>query len=574
MPDAYLDTCIHELFERQAEKTPNAPAVRFRGQELSYQDLNARANRIAHHLRRRGAGPEVFVGLQVERSLDSVVALMGILKAGGAYVHLDPAWPEIRRREIIEDCKASIILAEPLDFADEEVSNPVSRVTLDNAAYLIYTSGSTGRPKGVVEVHRSLISRLISTPLPDIRPGDICCLNSSHSFGISASRLLLPLAQGLPVVILPEDEVRDVARFVLALHENKITSVFMVPALLRQILTMGEQAGSRLRGLRAVAVSGGALTPEIAKKFFQLLPGTLLFNVYGGSEVGTAACIGVLNDQSDLTHISIGRPVANTRIYILDGEICVAARHLARGYLNQPALTAERFVCDPFSEDPAARMYRTGDLGHVLENGEIEFGGRADHQVKIRGFRVELQEIEGALYSDEDILEAAAAAHDVNGEKQLAAYIVLRPDVEANVRNIRDRLGARLPDYMIPATIMFLKQLPRTDNGKVDRRSLPASSLDRPEMDSIYEPPRTEFEHAIARIWEEVLRIRPVGISDHFLDFGGDSLTAAELISRIWQRFDIQAAFRSVYDHPTVAELADLVAELCPAVATCSVATN
>ncbi len=562
MPDGQAHRCIHELFERQVERTPNARALEFGGQSLTFAEANARANRVANYLQKRGVGPEVLVGLQMESSLDSAVALLGILKSGGGYVYLDPSYPEARRREMIDDCKPSLILGHPLDLRDENRSNPSSRVALHNTAYVIYTSGSTGKPKGVVEIHRSMTSRLSCSPLADIRSGDICCLNSSLSFGISASRLFLPLALGSPVVILPEDEVRDVARFVLALQAHRITSVFMVPAVLRQILMMKSDAGSRLQGLRVVTVSGGSLTPDIVKNFFLTLPATLLVNIYGGSEIGTAATMRVLTAESDLTRMSIGRPVVNTRVCILDGEICVASRHLARGYINQPELTAERFVLDPCGADPTARMYRTGDMGRVLPNGEIEFLGRADHQVKVRGFRVEMGEIESALNAQEDIREAVVGANTIDGDTRLTGYIVLRLGVEANVRTVRARLGARLPDHMVPATLMFLKTLPRTDNGKVDRNALPPPSPDRPEMDSTYEPPRTETEREIVQLWEDLLRVRPVGIQDHFIDLGGDSLTATHLIGRISERFDIRVDFRLIFDRPTVAELAGEIEKL------------
>jgi amino acid adenylation domain-containing protein len=562
MPDGYPDGCIHELFESQVERTPDAPAVRFGGGQLSYAELNARANRVAHYLQRRGVGPEIFVGLRMERSLDSVIALIGILKAGGAYVYLDPSWPQARLREMIDDCGPAVILEEGFDCGEERGSNPSSGVTPDSAAYLIYTSGSTGKPRCVVEIHRSMTSRLISAPLPDIRPGDVCCLNSSHSFGISASRLFLPLVQGVPVEILPDKEVRDVGCFVRALDAHRITSVFMVPAVLRQILAMGADAAARLQRLRAVAVSGGALTREVAVEFFRMFRAAALVNVYGGSEMGTAALLKVLTAESDLDQISLGRPAPNTRVHIVGGEICVASRHLARGYLNDPLLTAERFVSSPFDPDPSARMYRTGDLGRMLPNGEIEFLSRADHQVKVRGFRVELGEVEAALHAQEDVLEAAVVAHEADGDIRLAAYVVLRHDAEASVRELRHRLSARLPDHMIPATLMFLNRLPRTDNGKVDQNALPAPSPDRPETDTAYRPPRTDVELAIARIWEELLRVRPVGVLDDFLDLGGDSLKAAELIVRIQQRFNIRVSFRSVFDYPSVVQLAGVVEEL------------
>jgi amino acid adenylation domain-containing protein len=561
MPDAYPDHCIHELFERQAARQCNALAISFRGVQVSFGELNQRANRVAHYLIRQGLGPEALVGVFMERSVESVTALIGILKAGAAWVHLDPAWPDARRCQIIEDCKPALILNEQDTFGAEQDTNPAIPVSLGALSYLIYTSGSTGKPKAVMAVHRSMTSRLAAAPLPDMRPGDICCLNSSHSFGISTSRLLLPLAQGIPVVILAEEDVRDVVRFVAALEAYEVTSIFVVPAVLRQMLAMEEQAATRLRKLRAVAVSGGALTIEIARAFFQLLPQAILVNVYGGSELGTAASLSVMRAQSPPQRITLGYPAPNTKIRIIDGEICVSSRHLARGYLNDAALTAGRFVPDP--AEPGTRMYRTGDLGRILENGETEFAGRADHQVKIRGFRIELGEIEAALHAQPGVLEAAAATHEAGeGEKRLVAYVVPRPGADADVSRLRKQLKLRLPDYMIPSSLMLVSELPRTDNGKINRMALPAPSPHRPPVDTVYVPAASATEQQIVNIWEAVLKVSPVGVHDHFLDLGGDSLTATELIARVWQTFEIQLNFRSVFDQPTVAHQACLVDEI------------
>ncbi|HEX5432226.1 MAG TPA: non-ribosomal peptide synthetase [Bryobacteraceae bacterium] len=562
MPE-YLGRCIHELFEVQAEKIPNACAVQFEGRQLSYGALNASANRVARHLQRCGVGPEMLVGVEMQYSLDSVVALFGILKAGGAYVFLDPSYPKARREALVRDCRPALVLDKLPECPEGDLSsNPVSGVQLDNAAFLIYTSGSTGRPRGVVEIHRSMINRLIAAPLPDIQTGDVCCLNSSLNFGISASRLFMPLALGARVVILPEAEVRDIRRFVSALEAYQITSAFMVPAVLRQILDGGGDIGDRLRSLRAVAISGGSLTPEIAQNFFRFFPGGLLINVYGGTEIGTAAAMRVMTAQTDTKQISIGHPVVNTRIDIVDGEIVVASRHLARGYLNLPSLTSERFGPDPRGSDPSDRVYKTGDLGRVLPNGEIEFLGRADHQIKIRGFRVELGEIEAALHAQGDVLEAVVAPYEVDGDKHLAGYVVLRPSAQSNIRAVRQQLARRLPDHMLPTKLILLRELPRTDNGKIDRNALPTPSPERPDLDTPYEPPHSNLQKIIVNIWEELLHIKPAGIHDHFLELGGDSLLAAEAIARISERAGIRADFTSIFDKPTIAELAEAIEAL------------
>jgi amino acid adenylation domain-containing protein len=551
-----MDLCIHELFELQAERTPNACALSFRDEQISYSELNQRANGVAHDLIKRGIRPEAFVGFCMPRSPDAVICLLGILKAGGAYIYLDPLYPKGRVNEMIRDSNPFLVLERDPTGAIGSNSNPNSEVKLDNASYLIYTSGSTGRPKGVVNVHRCMVNRLLAPPLlPDIQPADVCALSSSFSFGISASRLLLPLASGARVVVFPDEDVRDIARFVLALEAHRVTSVFMVPAVLREILQMGRIATGRLSQLRAVSLSGGTLTQEMAKAFFGFLPDATLINLYGGSEIGTAATLSVLTVNSDLDRISIGRPVVNTTVHIIGGEICVAAPHLAKGYWKQPGLTAERFVIGP----DGARMYRTGDLGCLLPNGEIEILGRADHQVKIRGFRIELGEIEAALDGYSRLREAAVLAPDWGGEKRLAAYVVPRQGAKLTVRELRNYLTTVLPEYMVPASIAIVPELPRTPNGKVDRNALPKIHPGRPDLDCPYVPPTTSGEKAIASIWEEVLGIESVGVHDRFLDLGGDSLMAAQILLTIEQTLHHSVSLEDLFESPTIAELAAIM---------------
>jgi acyl-coenzyme A synthetase/AMP-(fatty) acid ligase/acyl carrier protein len=417
---------------------------------------------------------------------------------------------------------------------------------------LIYTSGSTGKPKAVMVTHRSLVNRLSAPPLPDIQAGDVCAWNSSLSFGISASRLLLPLALGLTVVVIHEDAAADVTHLMQLVESQRITSMFLVPDALRSIFLQGSDCARRLKGLRAVAVGGSALTPEIATMFFSHAPESILVNLYGGSEIGTTATLRVLTRNSDPSFNSIGRPVANTVVHLIDGEICVEAPHLARGYLNQDALTEERFGLGPGGE----RMYRTGDLGELLSNGEIGYLGRADQQVKVRGFRIELGEIEAALASNSHIKDAVVLAHDMRGAKRLTAYISRERDGVPSSRTLRTYLTERLPEFMIPASFVFLPELPRTHNGKIDRGALPLVDPSRPDLDIPYVAPRSASETTLAAIWSDVLGIRSVGVEDHFLDLGGDSLLATQILSRLQDEHGARIDFTAFFEQGTVAAMA------------------
>ena len=560
----YPDAPIHELFERRAALTPDSIALIEGEQRITFAELNGRANQFARGLVERGVKRETFVGLSLERSIQAIVALIGILKAGGAYVYLDPAYPPRRLREMARDSGLEFVITNETEDSQRETTNLAASVGLDDAAYVIYTSGSTGQPKGAVQVHRSMTSRLISRPLPDIRSTDVCCLNSSLSFGISASRLFFPLVEGAPVVLLGDESVKDVHRFVRALDAHQITSAFMVPALLRQVLALHEQGVCRLPSLRAIAVSGGSLTPDLADRFRRALPETLLVNMYGSTEIGTTAAMRVIDSSMPSSPVSIGRPAPNTRIYIVDrdlnpvsgseaGEICVAARHLAREYLNRPELTAERFIADPFVKAPGERMCRTGDLGRYLPNGEIEFLGRADHQVKIRGYRIELGEIEAVLLSHPSVQEAVVTAPGVEDERRIAAYLVCKDSVRPSSTELRAFLAERLPEHMIPAAFVMLRALPLTDAGKVDRDALPeAVQAETATKDGL---PETLTEKTLAQMWREFLKVESITLHDNFIEQGGDSLGATQLLAAIRGRFGVEIPARLLFDG-TLGELA------------------
>ena len=578
----YIEFCIHELFEQQAARTPDRIALICSGRQITFSEVNEHANRIARALQARGADLETFVGVCLERSIEAVTAVLGILKAGGVYVNLDPTYPSLRLQHIQRDTGLSLMIANPevaarvlppqsligvIDPDSEEVrrqkpDNPGVYVSRDNAAYVIYTSGSTGTPKGAVEVHGSMISRLISAPLPDIRPSDVCCLNSSFSFGVTATRAFFPLVQGARVVVLTESEVEDVSRFARCLDRYRITSVFMPPSLLKSVLFLLEQGVCGLKSLRAVTVTGSTLTPDLIERFRLRLPEATLINVYGSTEAGTTAAMRVHSGRGPSPGSSLGKPVVNTKIHILDsnlrpvragelGEICIASRHLAREYLNRPELTAQKFVSVPFGQ-PGERMYRTGDLGCLLPNGEVQCHGRTDHQVKIRGYRVELGEIEAAILGDESVQEAAVTAPGTGDERRLVAYIVGKNGGPPEIGRLKERLAKTLPPYMLPAAYITLRELPVTPAGKVDRKALP-------EPDSMAfsaERLDTPAETAIGLLFSQLLKVSRVSPEDNFIQLGGDSLGVTQLLVAIRSEFGRDLPARVIFDG-TVKEIAN-----------------
>ena len=570
--------CIHQLFEAQAARTPEAVAVIFEDRQLSYAELNVRANQLAHYLRSKGVGPDVLVGICLERSLELVISLLGILKAGGAYVPLDPGYPQERLAFMIEDAQASLLLTQQgllvklpsfdgtivcLDLERKAIAaqphtNLPAHATAENLAYVIYTSGSTGRPKGVAIEHRSAVTFLHWTAevfSDNELAGTL--FSTSVCFDLSVFELFAPLNQG-GTVIMAENALQLPA----LLGAQQITLINTVPSAITELL--------RMRGVpvsvRTINLAGEPLSGSLARDIYELKHVDKLYNLYGPTE-DTIYSTFALVARGDAGAPTIGRPIANSQIYILDrygepvpegihGELYVAGAGLARGYLNRPELTSEKFLPDPFSAVPGTRMYRTGDLAHYLPDGNIAFLGRADDQVKLRGFRIELGEIESLLRQHAAVKDAVVILReDTPGDQRLAAYVVAERDAVPSPA-LTNMLKAKLPEYMVPADIVFLETLPLTSNGKIDRKSMPAPAHDRSLLENKFIAPRTPHEKEIARIWGEVMSLENPGIHDNFFELGGHSLLATRVISRINFTFGIQLPLRELFESPTIAGLA------------------
>ena len=587
----FPDQCIHEAFEAQVEQHEAAIAVRCGSEEVTYAELNARANQLAHYLRSRGIGREARVAICVERSLDMIVGLLGILKAGGTYVPLEPTYPTERISFVLADCQAPILLTQQrlrdrlpavtvetiyLDgpFMCASVENPVRLTSAENSAHVIYTSGSTGQPKGVVGTHRASINRFawMWRTYP-FAADEICCQKTSLSFVDAVWEIFGPLLKGVPLVIIPDEAVKDPRELLEALSANRVTRLVLVPSLLRIMLEIGVDLSRKLVGLRYCVCSGETLPVELASRFREQLPNTNLINLYGSSEVAADVTCHQVFVTDKLASIPIGRPIDNTEIYILDldfqpcavgimGEICVGGEGLAWGYLNRANLTAERFVPHPFTARAGARLFRTGDVGRYLPDGTIEYRGRLDHQVKVRGFRVELGEIEASLRNHPQVNQAVVVALEgEHADKQLVAYVVLRPNQTLTITEMRAHLQQSLPEFMMPASFVILDKLPLTTSGKVDRRQLPAPNEDRPELEESFVAARTPLEQEIANIWEQVLKVRGVGVHDNFFVLGGHSLLATQVISRVNELLQVEMALRDLFEQPTVAGFALVTAQ-------------
>ncbi|HEX8697017.1 MAG TPA: amino acid adenylation domain-containing protein, partial [Longimicrobium sp.] len=581
--------CVHELFEAQAARTPDAVALVFEDQALTYAELNARANRLAHHLRGIGVGPDARVGLCLERSLEMVVGLLGVLKAGGAYVALDPGYPEDRLRYMLADSRPAVLLARSplagrvagagvpvlaLDadsgaWAGRPATDPERRgLTPEHLVYVIYTSGSTGRPKGVMNVHRNLVSRIAG--IQDawrLEAGEAVLQNASLSFDVSAYELFWPLMVGARVVMTRPDGHRDPAYLVETIRAHGIGTASFVPSMLQLFL---EQPGVEgCSALRRVPCGGEALPAALVRRLAQRLPQARLYNRYGPSEAATAVTGCVSPAEEAKGSVPIGRPMPNARVYVLDpsgepvpvgvpGELYIGGAGVARGYLDRPGLTAERFVADPFGAEPGARLYRTGDLARWLADGRLEFLGRNDFQVKVRGFRVEPGEVEARLAEHPGVREAVVVAReDAPGDRRLVAYCVAA-GAGADAETLRAHLLARLPEYMVPAAYVALEAMPLTPNGKLDRGALPA-----PEGGAYarrgWEAPSGETEEALAALWSEVLGVERVGRHDHFFELGGHSLLASRLALRLRHDLEVDVGLRDIFERPVLAELAQRV---------------
>ena len=601
------DKCIHQLFEEQVEKSPDAVAVVFENQQLTYRELNARANRLAHYLQKQGVGAESLVGICVERSLEMVVGLLGILKAGGTYVPLDPSYPKERLRFILEDAQVAVVLTqqrlandliedshpqssipvlspsaplrinsvEGLDpqikvvcldaegkfIAEKGAQNPVTSVTPEHLAYVIYTSGSTGTPKGVEIQHRALINLVTwHQHVYNVTPTDRATQLAGPAFDASVWELWPYLTAGASIHILAQDVLAFPSKLLPWLAAEAITICFLPTPLAEAVLEEPWPTGLVLR----VLLTGG---DKLHRRPHQALP-FCLANNYGPTEnTVVTTWAPVVTADSDLSP-PIGRPIFNTQVYLLDSclqpvaigiaaEIYISGDGLARGYLKQPDLTAEKFVPNPFSDQPGARLYKTGDLARYLPDGNIEFLGRIDHQVKIRGFRTELGEIEAVLIEHAGVQQAVVVAReDVPGDKRLVAYVVPNLGFMLTTSELHRFLKSKLPDYMIPYTFISLDRLPITPNGKFDRKAFPAPEQGRPELVESFVAARNPTEEALVKIWAKVLRLERVGVRDNFFELGGHSLLATQVLSRIRHAFAIEIPLRSLFDSPTVEELA------------------
>jgi len=591
----YPDTCVHELIARRVAEAPKAVAAVFRGEELTYRELNRRANLLAHYLSKRGVGPDVPVGICLERSLEMAVALLGILKAGGAYLPLDPTYPKARLAFMLADTEAPVVvtterLRESLPeyagtvvcldanrsaITGEAEENPAGETTLDHLAYIIYTSGSTGTPKGVLVTHRGLVNHnTTAVELYRLQPGDRMLQFSSLNFDMTVEEIFPTWLAGATLVFRDNDTLMSGREFSEWLARQRVTVLDLPTAFWHEWVHALTQAGEALPpDVRLVIVGGEKALASAYADWRRLAGGSVRWlNTYGPTEATVIATVyDPAADPSGLREgqeLSIGRPIANMQAYILDaegqpapvgvaGELYLGGAGVARGYLHRPELTAEQFVPHPFSDVPGARLYRTGDLARRRADGNIEFLGRIDDQVKVRGFRVEPGEIEALLNGHPAVRESVVIGRAAEGGTALVAYVVPRDGQWVTVADLQAFVKERMPEYMAPTAFIILDSLPLMANGKVDRRALPApeTAPDRRE----HVPPRDELEMQLVQIWQAVLGVEAVSVTDDFFELGGHSLLAVRLFTMIERMLGGRLPLVSLFQAPTVAHLADLL---------------
>jgi aspartate racemase len=581
--------CIHELFEEQARRTPHAVAIVSGQEQVSYAELNVRANRLAHYLRSLGVGPEITVGLCLERSPEMVVALLGILKAGGAYVPLDPQYPRERLAFMLEDARVRVLIteqglveaeagyegvvvcleaeAEYIKAQDER--NPESLTTGDNLAYVIYTSGSTGQPKGVSVVHRGVVRLVKETQYTSFSSEEVFLLLAPVTFDASTFEVWGSLLNGARLVVMPPHapSLQEIGE---AVQRHGVTTLWLTSGLFN---LMVDERLEDLQSLRQILTGGEALSMAHAKKFLATGSNCRFINCYGPTENTTFSTCYTMHVGSIAGSAPIGYPIAHTEVYILDekqrpvpvgvpGELYLGGDGLARGYANRSELTAEKFVPHPCSVNRGERLYRTGDMVKYLPDGSIEFLGRRDKQVKVRGFRIELGEIEAVLGQHPQIREALVIVREDAGinDKRLVAYVVAEGEASPETAALRSYLAAKLPDYMVPQAFVLLGELPLTANGKVDRRALPAPTAGQARENGEVTGPRTETERAVAEMWREVLGVcGEVSVEDNFFTLGGHSLLATRMMSQVRKRFGVEVGLRGFFEEATVEGLARLI---------------
>jgi amino acid adenylation domain-containing protein len=580
---------IHELFEAQAQRTPGAVAVEFEGQRLTYAELNARANQLAHHLRGMGAIADTLVGVCMERSIELVVALYGVLKAGAAYVPIDPEYPLDRVAFMLQDAAVPVLITQNrlvsrlprhnaelicLDadwerIAREKPSNPVHQISPDNLAYMIYTSGSTGKPKGAMNTHRGISNRLLwMQDQYELTEADTVLQKTPFSFDVSVWEFFWPLMVGARLLVAEPGGHRDAAYLMTLITSHQVTVAHFVPSMLRVFLQESEV--ENCRSLRHVICSGEALPYDLQEEFFARLPAQL-HNLYGPTEAAVDVTYWTCQRDGDRRIVPIGRPVANTQIYILDqhmqavpagvvGELYIGGVQVGRGYHNRPELTRDKFVLATFDDMPESRLYKTGDLCRRLSDGNIEYLGRADFQYKIRGFRIELGEIEETLRQHPLVKMCAVAAREhASGDKRLVAYVVWQSEKVRSFEELRKYLNQKLPDYMVPWAFVSLDDLPVTPNGKVDTKALLASPIDGPADRPTSVAAQTDVERKLVRLWEEVLGLHNIGIYDNFFELGGHSLLAVALASKVEKAFGKRLPLASFIQSPTIRQFSELL---------------
>lgn len=593
------DKCIHQLVEEQVERTPDAIAVVFGDKQLTYRELNERANQLACYLQSLGVGADMLVGICVERSLFTIIGLVAILKAGGAYVPLDPAYPQERLTHMLQDAQVSVLLTQEslkaklpapearvicLDTeweAQDVQSNPTSNVAPHNLAYVIYTSGSTGKPKGVAMPHAPLCNLLFwQLEQSQASVGSRTLQFTPIGFDVSFQEIFATLISGGTLVLIADEVRRDPISLLHVLEDSKIERLFLpfialqqlaeaigqspryanateklVPSALTEVITAGEQ-------LR--------ITPAIAQWFSQASNCTL-HNHYGPSESHVVTAFALTGSPQEWAVLPpIGRPIANTQIYLLDeqmqpvppgeaGELYIGGDALARGYLNRPDLTQERFVVSPFKL--SERLYKTGDLARYLSDGQIECLGRIDRQVKIRGFRIELEEIQAVLDGHTNVRTSAVIdREDVPGDKRLVAYIVPNPEQIPTAGQLRRFLQEKLPEYMVPSAFVAIEALPLSPNGKLDRQALPKPAKRQNESEN-FVAPSTAMETTLAQIWCEILDIDSVGVRDNFFDLGGTSISAFQVVTQVREQLKLDLKTVKLFEYPTIADLAKYLSE-------------
>ena len=596
------ESCIHGLFETQVERTPEAIAVQFEGEKLTYRELNSRANQLAHYLQGLGVGLEKLVGICVERSLEMVIGLLGILKAGGAYVPLDPAYPSERLGFMLQDSQCSFLLTQqstvedrrweaedgdsPFSILDPQIKvvcldtdwetiaresdqNPRSEVNPNNLAYVIYTSGSIGKPKGVMISHRAVCNHIDwGQTIFLLNHQDRVVQKTSLSFDASVWEIFAPLLTGARLVIARPRGHQDSRYLIELMHEQNITILKLVPSLLQMLL---EEEIERCTSLRHVLCGGETLPVKLQKRFYDRSNASL-HNLYGPTEATIDATFWTCNGENCERSVPIGRPINNMRIYVLDpnlepvpigvaGELHIGGDGIARGYLNRTELSLEKFIPNPFIKEPQARLYKTGDLVRYRPDGNIEFLGRADNQVKLRGYRIELGEIETVLNEHPAVKYAVVVLHerDSSAEKSLVSYVLPRRQSTALVPGLRNFLERKLPEYMIPSVFVILEALPLSPNGKVDRQQLPQPDHTRPQLAARLVAPRTEIQELIAQIWREILKVKNLDIHDNFFEVGGHSLLAVQVVSRLREAFNREIPLRVLFESPTIYGLASCI---------------